>query len=105
MPITQVVVRVGHEGVNLASDESRAMLDLITERLARHGATGQLWPGRSEFTLSLPTHTGIVHSTLRGIGEVEKAFMLAGFGKTFRILHAGGWERDEWLREKELEAE
>ncbi|MFF7234150.1 hypothetical protein [Streptomyces sioyaensis] len=104
MPIFQAVVRVRHEGVNLASEEAREALDRITERLSRFGATGQLSEGVSEFTLSLPAYA-IPGASQSAAQHVEGAFLGAGYGRRFHVVRVDAWEREEWLREQGLEAE
>ncbi|MFI8890523.1 hypothetical protein [Streptomyces paradoxus] len=89
--------------MNLSADECRQALDAITGRLVAFGATGQLLPGRSEFTLSIASVDRPARAASVAEAEVRAAFVSAWFGsRVWRIVRVDVWERAEWLAEQGL---
>ena len=93
----QAIVRVRHQGVTLA--ETGDQLDTITGALLGYGATAQLWPDVSEWTLTVrvPTIYDVAHFAGRA---VQDAYASAGIPVI--LVRADAWNVTEWESAKGL---
>ncbi|MFD6970594.1 hypothetical protein [Streptomyces sp. NPDC059949] len=93
----QAIVRVRHEGLDLAvSDEA---LDAVTGELVDYGATAQLWPDVSEWTMTVrvPSLWDVAAYAGRA---VRTAYFNAGHG--VNVVRVDAWNVAEWEQAKGL---
>lgn len=93
----QGIVRVRHAGLDLAvmSDE----LDIVTGELEEYGATAQLWPDVSEWTMTVrvPSLWDVAAVAGRAVrAAYEKA------GHTVSVVRVDAWQVAEWEQAKGL---
>ncbi|MEV7589715.1 hypothetical protein AB0O42_05520 [Streptomyces sp. NPDC089922] len=93
----QAVVRVRHEGLDLAV--TGEALDKVTGALVEYGATAQLWPDVSEWTMTVrvPTLWDVAACAGR---LVRTAYFEAGHGVT--VVRVDAWAVAEWEQAREL---
>ncbi|MFF3407510.1 hypothetical protein ACFYW8_15155 [Streptomyces sp. NPDC002742] len=93
MPKYQAIVRVAHDGRNLAEDSARDALDTVTGDLLEYAATGRFWDGRTEFTMTVQV------PSLRNVSGVAIRIVLAAFahaGWSVSVLRVDTWDVVEW---------
>ncbi|MEU9975074.1 hypothetical protein [Streptomyces sp. NPDC051014] len=93
----QAVVRVRHEGRNLA--EAGDALDTVTGVLVDYGATAQLAKGWSEWTMTVRVPTLFDVAAVAG-RAVRAAYAEAGWGSN--IVRVDAWNVAEWEQAKGL---
>ncbi|MEU8780043.1 hypothetical protein [Streptomyces sp. NPDC048637] len=93
----QAVVRVRHQGLNLA--EHPRELDAVTGELVDYGATAQMWDGVTEWTLTVrvPSLWDVAATAGRA---VRAAYHSAGW--TVNVVRADAWQVTEWEQAKGL---
>lgn len=92
----QAIVRAEHPDLNLSDPEAREMLDGITAALLDYAPTGQLWEGRSEFTMTVrvPSLWDVAATAGRAVRE---AFHREG--RDVSVVRVDAWTVEEWDRE------
>ncbi len=87
----QAIVRVRHHGFDLAVNSEA--LDTVTGALVEHGATAQLWPDVSEWTMTVcvPTLYDVATSAGRA---VRAAYALAHVETS--LVRVDAWQVAEW---------
>jgi hypothetical protein len=93
----QAVVRVRHAGLTLA--ESSGELDTVTGALVEYGATAQLWPDVSEWTMTVRVPTLFDVAAVAG-RAVRAAYEAAGH--TAELVRVDAWNVAEWANAKGL---
>jgi hypothetical protein len=91
----QAVVRVRHLGFTLA--ENSEALDVVTGALLEYGATAQLWPDVSEWTMTVRVPTLWDVSAVAG-RAVRAAYALADV--VALVVRVDAWQTEEWDREQ-----
>ncbi|MFD3464821.1 hypothetical protein ACFWWM_00335 [Streptomyces sp. NPDC058682] len=87
----QGIVRVRHAGLDLAA--SPEALDTVTGELVEYGATAQLWPDVSEWTMTVrvPSLWDVAAVAGRAVrGAYEKA------GHSASVVRVDAWNVTEW---------
>jgi hypothetical protein len=87
----QAVVRVRHPGFDLAVSD--AELDTITGELLEYGATAQLWPDVSEWTMTVRVPSLWDVASFAGL-RVRSAYEKAHQGAS--VVRVDAWRVDEW---------
>jgi hypothetical protein len=89
----QAVVRVRHDGFDLAVNPDQ--LDAVTAALFDYGATAQLWPDVTEWTMTVrvPTLYDVAATAGRA---VRGAYALAGVDAS--VVRVDAWRVEEWDR-------
>ncbi|MGW0920400.1 hypothetical protein ACWD3J_15445 [Streptomyces sp. NPDC002755] len=87
----QAVVRVRHRGFDLAVNPSA--LDTVTGVLGEFGATAQLWPDVSEWTMTVRVPTLWDVAPVAG-REVRTAYALASVDA--KVVRVDAWNVEEW---------
>ncbi|MFF1739610.1 hypothetical protein [Streptomyces mirabilis] len=92
----QAVVRVRHPRFDLAVNSDQ--LDAVTGALVDYGATAQLWPDVSEWTMTVrvPTLYDVAHSAGRA---VQDAYALVSVQAS--VVRVDAWQVAEWDRANE----
>jgi hypothetical protein len=93
----QGIVRVRHAGLDLAANGD--VLDVVTGELVDYGATAQLWPDVSEWTLT------VLVPSLWDVGAVAGRVVRAAYekaGHTVSVVRVDAWQVDEWANAKGL---
>jgi hypothetical protein len=93
----QAIVRVRHPRFDLAVNA--VQLDRVTGALVEYGATAQLWPDVSEWTMTVrvPTLYDVAHSAGHA---VRVAY--AGAGIDAAVVRVDAWNVGEWEQAKGL---
>jgi hypothetical protein len=93
----QAIVRVRHDRFDLAVNADQ--LDRITGALIEYGATAQLWPDVSEWTLTVrvPTLYDVGHFAGR---TVRDAYALVNVPAA--VVRVDAWNVGEWEQAKGL---
>jgi hypothetical protein len=96
----QAVVRVRHQGKNLA--ETDDTLDAVTGALVDYGATAQMGDGWTEWTMTVrvPTLFDVAATAGR---TVRDAYSEGGWGVT--VVRVDAWQVAEWEHAKGLTEE
>ncbi|MEV6730548.1 hypothetical protein [Streptomyces sp. NPDC051364] len=93
----QGIVRVRHAGLDLAvSDEA---LDTVTGELVEYGATAQLWPDVSEWTMTVRV------PSLWDVGAVAGRAVRAAYekaGHSASVVRVDAWNVTEWEQARGL---
>jgi hypothetical protein len=93
----QGIVRVRHAGLDLAANGEA--LDAVTSELVDYGATAQLWPDVSEWTLTVRV------PSLWDVGAFAGRAVRAAYekaGHTASVVRVDAWQVDEWANAKGL---
>ncbi len=93
----QAIVRVRHEGRNLA--EADDALDAVTGALVDYGATAQLADGWSEWTMTVRVPTLFDVGAVAG-RTVRAAYAETGWGAN--VVRVDAWSVAEWETAKGL---
>ncbi|MFE0648532.1 hypothetical protein ACFVZH_08100 [Streptomyces sp. NPDC059534] len=93
----QAVVRVRHQGRNLA--EEGAALDIVTGHLVDYGATAHMADGWTEWTMTVRTPTLFDVAAVAG-RAVRAAYGEASWGVT--LVRVDAWQVAEWEHSKGL---
>lgn len=96
----QAVVRVRHNGFDLAANSEQ--LDSITGDLLPYGATAQLWPDVTEWTLTVGVPTLWDVAPVAG-RTVRDAYASAGVTAT--VVRVDAWQVEEWDNARKSSAE
>lgn len=93
----QAVVRVRHDRFDLAVNPDQ--LDAITGELVAYGATAQLWPDVSEWTMTVRV------LTLWDVAPTAGRAIRAAYdraGQVASVVRVDAWRVDEWERARDL---
>jgi hypothetical protein len=93
----QAIVRVRHDRFDLAVNS--AALDAVTGALVDYGATAQLWPDVSEWTMTVRVPTLYDVAAVAG-REVKRAYALVAVDAS--IVRVDAWNVAEWEQAKGL---
>ncbi|MCB5179525.1 hypothetical protein [Streptomyces antimicrobicus] len=93
----QAIVRVRHEGLDLAVTPDA--LDTVTGELVDYGATAQFWPGVSEWTMTVRVPS--LWDVAAHAGQaVRAAYFSAGHG--VHVVRVDAWNVTEWEQARDL---
>jgi hypothetical protein len=93
----QAIVRVRHDRFDLAVNSDA--LDAVTGALVDYGATAQLWPDVSEWTMTVRVPTLYDVAAVAG-REVKRAYALVDVDAS--IVRVDAWQVAEWEQAKGL---
>ncbi|MDT0472794.1 hypothetical protein RM863_11720 [Streptomyces sp. DSM 41014] len=89
----QAIVRVRHRGLDLAVNAEA--LDIVTAALDEHGASAQLWPDVSEWTMTVSAPSVYAVAPVAG-RSVQRAYARAGAQAS--VVRVDAWQAAEWDR-------
>lgn len=93
----QAVVRVRHPGFDLAV--SSDALDTVTGDLVEYGATAQLWPDVSEWTMTVRV------PSLWDVAAFAGQAVRGAYGKVEQkasVVRVDAWQVPEWEKARDL---
>jgi hypothetical protein len=93
----QAIVRARHEGHDLAVSSHE--LDIVTGELEEYGATAQMWPGVTEWTMTVRVPSLWDVAALAG-RTVRAAYHHAGW--RVNIVRVDAWRVEEWEQARGL---
>ncbi len=93
----QAVVRVRHQGRNLAEDAEA--LDTVTGHLVDYGATAQMWDDVTEWTMTVRVPSLWDVAAVAG-RTVRAAYAEAAWG--VEVVRVDAWQVAEWEQAKGL---